>query len=135
MTIRLNGCSKEYIEFSNSSNIYGTHISCNLMVSSSVFQVNKKFDFEINLAKSLIAALKEFTRSPKKFESIKLASSVYEEECICFSGDSLGHIEIVGTLVQYGHLTQKLEFAFITDQTIIKDFTIEFEKLINISKA
>jgi hypothetical protein len=105
------------------------------MVSSSVFQVNKKFDFEINLAKSLIAALKEFTQSPKKFESIKLASSVYEEECICFSGDSLGHIEIVGTLVQYGHLTQKLEFAFITDQTIIKDFTIEFEKLINISKA
>ena len=131
MTARLNGCLTEYIEFKEIFYVSGGFFSCNLRVNSPPFQCVKTFDFEINFAETLIVKLKEFYQIPHRFAPFKLAISHWEQEYISFSGDALGHIKVEGTLVQHGDSIQTLDFSFETDQTMIKNFIIDFEKLLN----
>ena len=131
MIARLNGCLTEYIEFKDFFHVSGDRFSCNLRINSPPFQAIKTFDFEISFAQVLIAKLKEFYRTPHRFEPFKLAVSLWEQEYISFSGDDLGHISVEGILVKHGNSIQMLDFSFATDQTMIKNFIIDFEKLLN----
>ena len=131
MNARLNGCLTEYVEFKDISNIFEGIASCCLLVNSPPFHGVKTFDFEVSFAEILIVKLKEFYEVPHRFGPIKLASSLWEEECICFSGDELGHINVEGILIKYGDSIQRLYFSFVTDQTMLKDFIADFEVFLN----
>ena len=134
MIARLNGCNDEYIAFSNPVNKIGIICACHLEVSSAPFHASKSFEFDISCGEVLIEKLKEFDKAPKSFSNIRLAYTVWEEECIYFSGADFGHISVSGELVHYGRDIQRMEFEFATDQTMIKKFIVGFEKFLNKSK-
>ena len=45
---------------------------------------------------------------------------LFEDPYIVLEMQNLGHVHVSGELMRYGELTQRLEFEFMTDQTVLQ---------------
>ena len=99
------------IERSDPDEVY----SCRLLVRSGRFAYDGKFYFE-NLG-NVIDAL---TRMADSLQGEATLGQPAEESYIRFVVNANGHVTVSGLLVRIDALTQSLNFAFVTDQTVLR---------------
>jgi hypothetical protein len=56
----------------------------------------------------------------------------YERDFVSFRANGLGQVFVSGELSEYSELTQRLVFAFRTDQTVLKPFILDLEELLHL---
>jgi hypothetical protein len=82
--------------------------------------------------------LDAFLEQLRLLERRDVTEAVLEDEegnTISFKLDRLGHVEVSGELREYTQRTQRLDFAFETDQTCLKPFITELAKVLNKTEA
>ncbi len=89
---------------------------CNLKVHSSGFACERQFYFDDDSLAEAIVSLRRMANGQPGEATVK---DRYEYDFLRFAMNRLGHVVVSGALHEYGELSQSLEFAFRTDQTVL----------------
>lgn len=78
--------------------------------------------------------LDDFVSQLQQMEARAIGGATLEDEqgnSVTFTLDHLGHLEVSGHLRECTNTTQKLDFAFMTDQTCLRPFISELTKVLD----
>lgn len=104
----------------------GSGYRCDLTVLSRGFSCTRPFYFD---DASLSVALKTLRAMAAGAKGACVIHGQWEEDCLRFETDHLGHVRVSGELFEHSELAQSLKFAFCTDQTILSPLVRELEVL------
>lgn len=100
--------------------------ACELYVRSNGFVAERQFWFEEPDFSQFRTQLAEMDRSLKGAAELRTR---YEENGFRLEVLATGAITVSGTLREYGAMEQRLDFAFITDQTVLAPFVRDLAQL------
>ncbi len=103
----------------------GSGYGCDLSLQSGWIDAKYRFIFETAPLVDFIAGLEALDRDLTGTAKLK---PLWEDEFIEFEGTALGQIEVRGLLVEYSERPQRVEFAFMTDQTCLKPLIIGLKR-------
>jgi hypothetical protein len=97
----------------------GSGYSARLAVRSGWVSAEYDFFFE---APSLVGFLRDLERIDQTLTGIARLQPAYEAQFVEFRGDGRGRVTIHGDLIEHGAMEQRVQFAFMTDQTCMRPF-------------
>jgi hypothetical protein len=104
----------------------GQSYQCFLVVDSRGFNATRGFYFDEHHLKMFLANLNEMDA---KLEGEAILGHLFEDDQISLKGFKNGHVVVSGSLAEHSEYSQKLEFCFQTDQTVLKPLIKDFSKL------
>ena len=104
----------------------GRDYICSLVVESRGFSANRLFHFDERHLKTFLENLNVMDA---KLEGEAVLSHLFEDDQITLKGFRNGHIVVSGSLVEHSEYSQRMEFCFQTDQTILKPLITDLDRL------
>lgn len=104
----------------------GCGYMCRLKVLSHGYGCDRQFFFDEHLLSDAVKALRRMDEGHPGEAVIK---GQWEEDCIKFKSNDLGHVFVSGVLPMG---LQRLEFVFKTDQTVLRPLIRDFEAILDV---
>ena len=104
---------------------FGAH----LVVRTHGFSASLPFTVESEPFVAFVESLEEMDRSLTGTARLK---AVFEDPYIELALDHTGKVRVSGDLVAHGALTQRLQFEFLTDQTLLAPFTRDLRSCLSV---
>jgi hypothetical protein len=104
----------------------GRDYICSLVVESRGFSASRHFHFDEHHLKIFLENLNVMET---KLEGEAILRHLFEDDQITLKGFRNGHIVVSGSLVEYSEYSQRLDFCFQTDQTVLKPLIKDLGKL------
>lgn len=94
----------------------GSGYRCELTVVSGDFSCRRPFYFDEAI---LSAAVRELESMATGKPGTAFIKAEWEEDFLRFQSNDMGHVWVSGEIFEHAELTQRLKFAFRTDQTVL----------------
>ena len=106
--------------------LHGDWCECQLFVRSHGFTCEKRFEFE-----TPVEAIEALKRLDGGEIGEALIGRLDDAEFISLSHSGGGHVLVKGRLIDWREDSQTLQFAFKTDQTVIRPLIREFQAVVD----
>ena len=101
---------------------------CRLTVRSRAFSAEQDFYFDRSGVEAFVASLTVMDNDLKGKAELR---TPYEDDRINFEVTSTGSVFVSGALHEHSEHSQRLQFAFRTDQTCLSSFVQQFTHVLN----
>jgi len=103
----------------------GSGYSATLAVRSQWIAADYHFVFEVHALARFLKGLEQIDGTLAGVARLKPA---YEDQFVEFRGDGKGQVAVTGELIEQAP-QQRVEFAFVTDQTCLRPLIVAFQQL------
>ena len=106
----------------------GSGYRCELTVASNGFSCQRPFFFDDMAVGEAVPALRKMAATLFGKCIIK---EQWEDDYLALEVDDMGHVLVSGEIFEHSEFSQRLKFAFRTDQTVLLPFANELQLLLD----